>query len=249
MRQKSKIIFIIGLGVFLFGISCKKKDYAKELDDYFAKKAPQRAVENKQIDKPNDNLQELLKSCDSGKMDACNMIGYTYYEGKQVEKDLNKAKIFWEKSCNRNDGEGCAALTAFAENKHDALILFKKSCDFGYKFSCDHISNFKDKISEREIGSLLNLTKINPEIDLSWRILKISGVIENTGDNEIIDATIVCELLAESGTKLGDDKVVIYQKFPPHQKKMFANIKMPMVPAQSHHANCFIEKAKFSTSN
>lgn len=163
MRQKVKIIFIVGLGVLVFGISCKKKDYAKELDDYFAQKAPQRAVEKEQIDKP--------------------------------------------------------------------------------------ISNFKDKISEMEIGSLLNLTKINPEIDLSWRILKISGVIENTGNDEIIDATIVCELLAESGTKLGADKVVIYQKFPPHQKKMFANIRMSMIPAQSHHANCFIAKAKFSTSN
>ncbi len=65
-------------------------------------------------------------------------------------QDFSKAKEYFEKACDLNDGGGCGALGALYYNgdgvKQDskkAVALFEKACKLGYKKACEMLKELR----------------------------------------------------------------------------------------------------------
>lgn len=97
---------------------------------------------------------QLEEACDSNDAQSCTVLGLIYRDGenvimyrnaaKGVKKDYLKAKKYFSKACNLNDGNGCysiATLYATGEGvKKDyskAKKYYKKSCDMNSVVACE----------------------------------------------------------------------------------------------------------------
>ncbi|GAA9289135.1 hypothetical protein HpHA234_01140 [Helicobacter pylori] len=66
------------------------------------------------------------------------------------KQDFSKAKEYFEKACDLNDGGGCGALGALYYNgdgvKQDSkkvAALFEKACKLGYKKACEMLKELR----------------------------------------------------------------------------------------------------------
>ncbi|MFT2723534.1 tetratricopeptide repeat protein [Helicobacter pylori] len=70
---------------------------------------------------------------------------------KSYEKqDFSKAKGYFEKACDLNNGGGCSNLGVLYQNgdgvKQDskkAVALFEKACKLGYKKACEMLKELR----------------------------------------------------------------------------------------------------------
>ena len=79
--------------------------------------------------------------------EACDLYGSFLVEGKGLRQDLDKARVFFEKSCNLNCAQGCFNLAisylelyrleSDTRNAKIAKEYFGKACDLGYQKGCD----------------------------------------------------------------------------------------------------------------
>ena len=114
------------------------------------------------------------KACNLNDGVGCNNLGELYDKGHGVKQDHQRAKNYYEKSCNLNDdGQGCAKLGELYESKQDyqqAKIYYEKSChtddelEYGYDpnltSGCNNLGslykNGKGVISVKEFKRILN---------------------------------------------------------------------------------------------
>ncbi|GAA6781052.1 hypothetical protein AOHp20_04390 [Helicobacter pylori] len=68
------------------------------------------------------------------------LLGIKSYE----KQDFSKARKYFEKACDLNNGDGCGTLGGLYYNgdgvKQDskkAVALFEKACKLGYKKACE----------------------------------------------------------------------------------------------------------------
>lgn len=80
-------------------------------------------------------IEKYTTSCNTGKSEACKMIGEIYEEGEIIKKDYAKALTFYEKSCTLGNAEGCMYLAYMYDEamgvKQDyvvAMKYYKKAC-------------------------------------------------------------------------------------------------------------------------
>lgn len=94
------------------------EEYAKSIDEILDEKEKQMTPEN-----------IFLFACD-GDADSQNLLGFYYYRGIEVEKDIEKA-IYWYKKAaeNRND----AAMLSLAEH-YEKAKLYKESAEWYRKY-------------------------------------------------------------------------------------------------------------------
>lgn len=98
---------------------------------------------------PNYKDAALLfeKACFLKEKVACNVYGSLLDEGKGLRQDSNKARSYYEKSCNLNYAQGCYSLAisylelyrigSDTRNARIAKEYFGKACDLGYQKGCD----------------------------------------------------------------------------------------------------------------
>ncbi|WP_280637665.1 sel1 repeat family protein [Helicobacter pylori] len=74
------------------------------------------------------------------------LLGIKSYE----KQDFSKAKGYFEKACDLNNGGGCGALGGLYYNgdgvKQDfkkAVALFEKACKLGYKKACEMLKELR----------------------------------------------------------------------------------------------------------
>ncbi|GAA7148541.1 hypothetical protein HpCHN86_00720 [Helicobacter pylori] len=74
------------------------------------------------------------------------LLGIKSYE----KQDFSKAKGYFEKACDLNNGGGCGALGGLYYNgdgvKQDfkkAVVLFEKACKLGYKKACEMLKELR----------------------------------------------------------------------------------------------------------
>ena len=79
-------------------------------------------------------VEQFEKTCDSGYVDSCGVLGMLYMNGQGTKQDYNKAAELFEKACNGKNIESCSILGVFYESgqgvKQDylkAAELYKKS--------------------------------------------------------------------------------------------------------------------------
>lgn len=126
-------------------------------DGYSCGKLLSRKISNFQSSIQTDELQRLREQteianlartgCSLNDYYSCGVLGYLYYNGAAIPKDINTALQFAYSSCEQNIGLGCAVLgQIYLEDRFvsadvlasfkDALNLFKKGCDLNDGFSC-----------------------------------------------------------------------------------------------------------------
>ncbi|WQY37086.1 sel1 repeat family protein [Helicobacter pylori] len=74
------------------------------------------------------------------------LLGIKSYE----KQDFSKAKGYFEKACDLNNGGGCSNLGVLYQNgdgvKQDskkAVALFEKACKLGYKKACEMLKELR----------------------------------------------------------------------------------------------------------
>ena len=95
----------------------------------------------------NAGVKFLEKACLLEEKEACDLYGSFLVEGKGLRQDLDKARVFFEKSCNLNCAQGCYNLAisylelyrleSDTRNAKIAKEYFGKACDLGYQKGCD----------------------------------------------------------------------------------------------------------------
>ena len=95
-------------------------------------------------------FQTELDGCNSRKTidpsESCNITGYNYQYGKGIERDIHKARLFYEKSCEQGNSQGCTNLghifavgNGVPRNAIRAVNLYEKGCRDGNQLSCTHL--------------------------------------------------------------------------------------------------------------
>ena len=106
-------------------------------------------------DNPNKGVKLLKETCDKGDMSSCWILGSEYIGKGILEKDIEKAKFYFEKACDGVYYMGCMSLAVNiygADDMEKAAIYYRKGCDLGnalgsfdscYKFAIynQHIMN------------------------------------------------------------------------------------------------------------
>lgn len=104
---------------------------------------------------PNKGVKLLKETCDKGDMSSCWILGSEYIGKGILEKDIEKAKFYFEKACDGGYYMGCMSLAVNiygADDMEKAAIYYRKGCDLGnalgsfdscYKFAIynQHIMN------------------------------------------------------------------------------------------------------------
>jgi len=93
------------------------------------------------------NVKDITK-CSKGDSFACNSIGLLYESGKEVKKNLSKAKKYYEKSCQLEYGEGCQNLAQTfikEENYNSASAYYREGCDLDNSSACSEIAFLYEK--------------------------------------------------------------------------------------------------------
>ena len=87
-------------------------------------------------DNPDKGVKMLKETCDKGDTYSCWFLG-SQYIGKgflEKDKDIEKAKIYFEKACDGGYYMGCMSLAVDIYGTDDmekAAIYYRKSCDLG----------------------------------------------------------------------------------------------------------------------
>lgn len=93
------------------------------------------------------NVKNII-ACSKGDSHACNRIGALYESGKEVKKNLSKAKQYYEKSCQLESGEGCQNLAetfAKEENYISASEYYREACKLDNGSACSNIAFLYEK--------------------------------------------------------------------------------------------------------
>lgn len=116
--------------------------------------------------------------CDEGNMQSCARVGLMYEEGNSVEADDYKAREYYEKACNANDGSGCGylailqedALAGFEVDYENADRLYTKSCELGFMTGCYNLAVLYDEHEyvENDYKKATKYYKIACSADDSW---------------------------------------------------------------------------------
>lgn len=84
-------------------------------------------------------IDEFEKSCAGGNGKSCATVGAVYagYAGKgSVKVDMQKAKLFWKKGCELNNGSACTTYAMVLGNEEERIKTMKKACDLGNENGC-----------------------------------------------------------------------------------------------------------------
>lgn len=60
------------------------------------------------------------EQCDEGNMASCANLGYLYQSAQGVERNLAKAKFFYQKACGGGYQPACIAYESLKEEGHEA---------------------------------------------------------------------------------------------------------------------------------
>ena len=85
-------------------------------------------------DNPNKGVKLLKETCDKGDMSSCWILGSEYIGKRILEKDIEKAKFYFEKACEGGYYMGCMSLAVNIYGTDDmekAAIYYRKGCDLG----------------------------------------------------------------------------------------------------------------------
>lgn len=93
---------------------------------------------NKDLEKA---VSYLEKSMELGNIAAINSLGYCYLNGLGIEKNINKAKDYFEKASSYNYAYAFNNLAKMVENtnKDEAFNYYKKSADLNESYACNKV--------------------------------------------------------------------------------------------------------------
>ncbi|MGJ0159269.1 WG repeat-containing protein, partial [Campylobacter coli] len=80
-----------------------------------------------------ESVDSLSKQCENNNSNACTSLGFLYDYGKEVEKNTQKAKEFYQKACDLGDKKGCSY---YSENQWK---VFFDNGYFGFKDQNDSV--------------------------------------------------------------------------------------------------------------
>ena len=134
------LVYLNGLGVN------KNKSSAKTYFDKACSLGRQEAcdeISNNYSSGSNISHEEY---CSQGKGEYCFSLGWSYANGKNgYTKDYSKAKSFYEKACNLDNGGGCNNLgvlydygNGVGQNQKVALYYFEKACKLNDEYGCSN---------------------------------------------------------------------------------------------------------------
>ena len=107
-------------------------------------------------------------ACAAGDPRYCNNLGVAWSEGKDGASrvDHAKAKSFYEKACNLNNGLGCFNLgnvyrvgEGLNPDHHVAAVHFKRSCDLDEAKGCTELAilHYEGTGVERDVSRTMEL--------------------------------------------------------------------------------------------
>lgn len=104
--------------------------------------------------KDNENVSNSLwqKSCEGGYLPSCQMLGWIFFNGIDVEKDSVKGVSYFKRTCDAGIVEECRNLgiaynsgQGVVQDRPFAVSLFRHACDRGSATGC------------RELGAAYNI--------------------------------------------------------------------------------------------
>lgn len=97
------------------------------------------------------------KKCTGGDVDACMFLGENYYYGKELGKNLGKARIFYRHACTKGNADACSNLGAMLENGegggrdwNGAEAQYKRSCEGGSGLGCNNLGVLYERRGQKE---------------------------------------------------------------------------------------------------
>lgn len=95
------------------------------------------------VNKQNKEAIQYQKLCEQDDLNACAILGFMYYKGYGVERNLTKAFELSKNGCDNNIGGSCIILGDMYLNGENvsrdltaAKNLFKKACDQNEGYGC-----------------------------------------------------------------------------------------------------------------
>jgi uncharacterized protein len=100
---------------------------------------------------PDRAISLFRMACDRGSATGCGNLAIAYENGKYVEKDFQKAALFYDGACSKGAAWACKHLGALYESgknglpkdNQEAARLFSKACSAGDASSCAESGRLK----------------------------------------------------------------------------------------------------------
>lgn len=95
-------------------------------------------------------LAVFTLACQQGFVAGCGGVGDTYFQGLEVPKDQQRARLIWEDACNRGHGQSCANLGVMhrlgdgvAKDDAKAVEFMRRACELGNSNACKLVAEMK----------------------------------------------------------------------------------------------------------
>ena len=100
--------------------------------------------------------KQSIISCYFGNTNSCHNVGHYNRTGEENTKiNLEKAKKYYEKACEKDYGISCHSLGIFAHEKRDlqkARQYYDKGCNLGYADSCHNLGYLEREEQNIEVS-------------------------------------------------------------------------------------------------
>ena len=96
----------------------------------------------------------LIKTCESGDMKACGLLGYHLEKQGKTEE----AKKLYERACDAANLESCIDLGILTEkqgNSDEAKKLYARACDGGVLFGCSRLGTLEEELGHKKEAKIL----------------------------------------------------------------------------------------------
>lgn len=95
--------------------------------------------------KKEEGIPYFRKGCHLKHLQSCVHLAQAYAQGEGIEKDIDHAKILYQKICDMNHGVGCSGVAKILEatQKHlKARAYYEKGCKLGDIPACTQAGSF-----------------------------------------------------------------------------------------------------------
>lgn len=93
----------------------------------------------KLLQKQVSGVKKIEASCKAGDIESCSSIASKYDSGVEINKDKEKAKLYYTKACKGGSKISCLSL-ALNEGGEIGLKKVKKLCDGNYAMACRNLA-------------------------------------------------------------------------------------------------------------
>jgi TPR repeat protein len=97
-------------------------------------------------------LEKIKNACDADNAEECTNLGILYQTGKNLDKNYEKAKIYYAKACDLNHFKGCRLLgdlyyfsQGVEQNITKAKLYYDKSCKLNNQNGCSKLKSLVEE--------------------------------------------------------------------------------------------------------